>query len=58
MERLICKSLLWKIGLSTGEGYNKILDIIFLEDPDNDLLLELEYCTSDCNTTFDILQRY
>ena len=58
MESLICKSLLWKIGLSTEEDYNAKLDVMFLKEPENDLLLELESCSSDCVTTFGILQRY
>ena len=28
MERLICKSLLWKIGFTNGEDYNKTLELI------------------------------
>ena len=58
MENLICKSLLWKMGFANGEDYNTTLDKMFLENSNNDLLLELESCSSDCNTTFDILQRY
>lgn len=58
MERLICKSLLWKIGLTTGEDYNKTLDEMFLTNSNNDMLLELESCSSNCKTTFDVLQRY
>jgi len=58
MESLICKSLMWKIGLSTGEDYNKKLDKMFLENSDSNLLLELESCSSNCDTTFDILRRY
>ena len=58
MERLICKSLLWKIGLTTGEEYHKTLDEMFLATSDKDILLDLESCSSDCETTFDILQRY
>ena len=58
MERLICKSLLWKIGLTMGDDYNKTLDEMFLANSDNDMLLELESCSSDCDATFDILQRF
>ncbi len=58
MERLICKSLLWKIGLTTSEDYNKTLDKMFLANSNNDMLLELESCSSNCETTFDVLQRY
>ena len=58
MERLICKSLLWKTGLTTGKDYNKKLDEMFLANSDNDMLLELESCSSDCDATFDVLQRF
>lgn len=58
MERLICKSLLWKIGLTDGADYSKTLDELFLSDVNNDLLLELESCSYDYDTAFDILQRF
>ena len=58
MEKLICKSLLWKMELSNGEDYNTTLDKMFLGNSNNDLLLELESCSSDSDATFDILQRY
>lgn len=58
MERLICKSLLWAIGLNTDEDYNKILDEMFLVNSNNSILLDLEYCSSDCGATFSILQRF
>ena len=56
MEKLICKSLLWKFGLTDGTDYSKTLDEMFLADVNNDLLLELESCSSyDYDTAFDIL---
>lgn len=58
MERLICKFLLWKIGFTNGDDYNMTLDKLFLENPTNDILLELEGSSSNCDTTFDVLQRY
>lgn len=58
MEILICKSLLWTFGLSTSESYNATLDKEFLENPDSDILLQLEFCSSDCDATFDIINRY
>ena len=58
MEKLICKSLLWKMKLSNDEDYNTTLDKMFLENSNNDLLLELESCSFNCDVTFDILQRY
>ena len=58
MEKLICESLLWKVGLSSGDTYNQVLHEIFMHKPDCSLLLELEYCSFDCDTTFDLLQRH
>ncbi len=58
MEQLICKSLLLKIGLITGDNYSETLDKMFLEDSDNEMLLELQSYHYDVDTTFDILQRY
>ncbi len=58
MEQLICKSLLLKIGLITGDNYSETLDKMFLEDLDNEMILELQSYHYDVDTTFDILQRY
>ena len=58
MERLICKSLLWKIGLTDGIDYSRTLNEIFLSDTSNDMLLELESCSYDYDAAFDILQRF
>ena len=58
MEKMICKSLLWKIGLTDGTDYSKTLDKMFLSDVNNELLLELESCSYDYDTAFDILQRF
>ena len=58
MEKLICKSLLWKFGLADGNDYSKTLDEMFLSDVNNELLLELEGCSYDYDTAFDILQRF
>ena len=58
MERLICKALLWKNGLTDGSDYSRILDEIFLSDVNNELLLELESCSYDYDTAVDILQRF
>ncbi|MGN1478648.1 MAG: hypothetical protein ACI4XH_02685 [Acutalibacteraceae bacterium] len=58
MEELICEELLWKTGLITSKNYNTVLDEKFLKNPDSDLLLKLENCCSDCESTFDILYNY
>lgn len=58
MYNLISKSLLWLSGLYTQEDYNQTLDKTFYENPDNQLLLELEICSSDCESTFHTLRRF
>lgn len=58
MESIICKSLLWKTGLSTSEDYNRYLDEIFAKDSDNDTLLDLEFISADCDATYDYISRY
>ena len=58
MEQLICKSILWKIGFTNGDEYNRTLDEMFLKKQTSDILLELESAPSNCDTAFDVLQRY
>ncbi|MBR6514095.1 MAG: hypothetical protein IKT46_04590 [Clostridia bacterium] len=58
MERLICKSILWKIGFTNGDEYNRTLDSMFLKSTTNDILLELESFSSNCDASFDDLHRY
>ena len=43
METLFVYSLLYGVGYDKYEEYRKELDRIFLEDPENDVLLDLEY---------------
>ena len=58
MESLIASALLWKNGLGTYDEYNKILDEKFLKNPDSAILLELEWCSSDCEKTFSIINNF
>lgn len=58
MEQLIAAALLWINGLGTYEEYNCLLDEKFLENPDSDILLELEWCSSDCKSTFRVLYNF
>lgn len=58
METLIAIALLWKYDLCTCDEYNVHLDEIFLEYPNNDVLLELEECSSDCDSTFHRLYHF
>ena len=58
MEQLIASALLWINGLVTYEEYNNLLDEKFLENPDSNILLELEWCSSDCKSTFSVLYNF
>lgn len=58
MESLIASAFLWKNGLGTYEEYNKILDEEFLENPRNDIFLELEWCSSDRDKTFSVINNF
>ncbi len=42
MEKLIALCYLWTFGLGTKDDYSAELDSLFLENPDDDFLLELE----------------
>ena len=43
MEELLACILLWQEGLLPWEAYEEKLDALFLEDPENELLQELEW---------------
>lgn len=58
MEILVAYAYLWAFGLCFKEQYNKYLDILFLSDFDDDILLELEECSDDYRNTFGRLKRY
>lgn len=47
MEELTALFCLWVSGLGTRSEYTEKLDELFLQDPENDLLLELEGLTGD-----------
>lgn len=55
-ERLFASALLWKADLISKKEYNSILDAYFSEEPENDTLLELEYCSADISKTLRILK--
>ncbi|MDE7399278.1 MAG: hypothetical protein K2N06_07090 [Oscillospiraceae bacterium] len=48
MEKLAALCALWAFGLGSKEDYCKELDRLFLENPDDDFLLELENLGGDC----------
>lgn len=58
MEALLCKSLIWKVGLSSKEDYNDLLDALFLSSKSDDLLLELQYLSFDCDASYSRLLQY
>lgn len=58
METLIAKALLWHTGFTTEKEYNADLDKKFLENPNSDILLTLECCSSKCNATYDTISHY
>ena len=47
MEELIALCLLWAYDLGTKEDYCSLLDSMFLGDPNDEFLLDLESLTSD-----------
>lgn len=38
--------------------YNNILDTLFIKTPEDDLILDLEFVSSDMNTTISIIRLY
>ena len=57
MEKLLVYAYLWRLSLNDGQEYNDHLDMLFLKDPDNYLLLELELLT-DAGSALMRLKRY
>ncbi|MCM1165985.1 MAG: hypothetical protein NC299_12035 [Lachnospiraceae bacterium] len=51
MEELAALYVLWLAGFGSKESYVKALDELFLEDPENDALLELEGLCGDPRAT-------
>ena len=47
IERLLSYAILLKCGFITLDKYNEYLNEIFLQHSDNDLLLELQWCSTD-----------
>lgn len=54
-EKLLCYALLLKNDLITFDKYEEYLNNAFLEEPDNSLLLELEFLTSDLCATINLI---
>ena len=47
LEKLVALCLLWAHGLGTKEDYCSLLDGMFLDDPNDEFLFDLENLTSD-----------
>lgn len=58
MECLFAYSYLWTLGFCSMQEYNEYLDRVFLETPDDEVLLELEECSNNYKDTFARLKRY
>ncbi|MGX8850608.1 hypothetical protein [Amedibacillus sp. YH-ame10] len=54
-EKILCYALLLKNDLITFDKYEEYLNNAFLEEPDNSLLLELEFLTSDLCATINLI---
>lgn len=58
VERLLSYATLLSTGLMSKNDYNNILDTLFLATPEDALVLDLEYVSSDINKTISIIQCY
>lgn len=58
IEMLLFCAIFLGTGLMSHQEYNKILDTLFLEMPEDTLLLDLEYVSSDINKAISIIQCY
>lgn len=54
-EELLCYALLLKCGLLLIDKYSPKLDTLFLENPDDSLLLNLEFMSSDLNSAIQLI---
>jgi hypothetical protein len=58
IEKLLSCASLLRVGLMLDYEYIDILDAMFIKTPDNELLLDLEFVSSDINKTISIIQFY
>jgi hypothetical protein len=58
VEKLLSFAILLNYELISHERYIEYLNEIFLHYPDNDFLLELQWCSSDTKKTIDIILEY
>ena len=57
-EELLVYALLLDVEITSNIEYGKYLDALFMETPDNDLLLELEWNFSDIQKSISIIRYY
>ncbi len=58
MEVLLACAILIDNDLMTNKEYNQYLDELFVKTPDNSLLIELEWCSSNIKQSIIIIKRY
>lgn len=57
-ENLLVYATLLEAGFSVRKNYRDYLDTMFSILPDNDLLLELQWCTADIQKTISTIREY
>ena len=57
-EELLAFALLLDVGIASLSEYHEYLDEHFLKTPDNDLLMELEWHSSDMRESISIIRNY
>ena len=57
-EKTYAIIVLFLAGMITPDDYNSCLDKIFLENPENDLLTDLEFASNDFDETRSIINEY
>lgn len=58
MEELLAEYFLWNTGLKTQHDYENLLHSLFLENPQNEFLMELEYNTNNYKNTAGHISTY
>lgn len=58
IENLLVYALLLNVDLISLAEYNKYLDTLFLQAPDHDLLLELEFCSNNAMQSIQEIYTY
>ena len=56
MEELLACALLYQAGLFPAGPYRETLDFLFRDDPEDPLLLELEWTAKDMEASVSLLQ--